>query len=126
MNAVSEVVLVVEDEPQLASILTRSLQRQGYTVLTAADGKEGLAVAQSHGAPIDLLISDIVMPGMGGRELVWRIREIYPDIKVILCSGYADMEGAFQLMEDEAQITFVEKPVDLQELGRIVREILDE
>jgi len=121
--ASQKVVLVVEDEPALVDIFRRSLEWEGYSVLTAEHGREALSVLQDHGPRIDLLLSDIVMPGMGGRELVWQIRERYPHIRVILASGYTDAEGALQMMEDDT-VDFIEKPVDLQLLLQRVAEVL--
>jgi two-component system, cell cycle sensor histidine kinase and response regulator CckA len=115
------VVLVVEDEPALVSIFQRALEQQGYRVLTATSGEEALRVADSVGGRIDLLLSDIVMPGMGGRELVWRMRTAYPDLPVILVSGYTTADGALQMMEDLG-VVFVAKPMDLGVLLATVRE----
>lgn len=120
----TETILVVEDEADLTHIFQRALSRHGYTVVTAGSGEEALQTAQAHGGRIDLLISDIVMPGMGGRELVWRMREIFPHISVILLSGYADEQSALEMMDDGAAV-FIEKPVDLTVLEKIVRETLD-
>ncbi len=118
-----KVVLVAEDEPALVEIFRRALEREGYTVLTAENGRDALGILDEKGSEIDLLLSDIVMPGMGGRELVWLIRERYPHIKVILASGYTDAGGALQMMEDHG-VVFVAKPVDLQILVRMVGEVL--
>ena len=118
-----KVVLVAEDEPALVDIFRRALEREGYRVLTAEDGRHALAVLEEKRAEIDLLLSDIVMPGMGGRELVWLIRDKYPHIKVILASGYTNERGALQMMEDGG-VAFVAKPVDLGILVRLVGEVL--
>jgi two-component system, cell cycle sensor histidine kinase and response regulator CckA len=114
----AKVVLVVEDEPALISIYERALRHRGYEVLTATNGQEALEVAGA-GRRIDLLLSDIVMPGISGRELVWRIRKTRPDLRIILASGYANEDGALQMMEDQG-VVFVAKPVDLGEMMDIV------
>jgi two-component system, cell cycle sensor histidine kinase and response regulator CckA len=114
----AKVVLVVEDEPALVSIYERALRHQGYEVLTAHSGEEALEIA-GGGRRIDLMLSDIVMPGISGRELVWRIRETRPDLRIILASGYANQDGALQMMEDQG-VVFVAKPVDLGELMDVV------
>jgi two-component system, cell cycle sensor histidine kinase and response regulator CckA len=119
------VVLVVEDEPALVSIFQRALEHHGYRVLTAGNGEEALRVAESVEGRIDLVVSDIVMPAMGGRELVWRLRELYPDLPVILASGYTTADGALQMMEDLGA-KFIAKPVDLGVLLRIVKETIGE
>jgi two-component system, cell cycle sensor histidine kinase and response regulator CckA len=115
----AKVVLVVEDEPALVSIYERALRLKGYEVLTATNGEDALEIAQD-GRRIDLLLSDIVMPGISGRELVWRIREKRPDLRIILASGYASQDGALQMMEDQG-VVFVAKPVDLSDLMEVVR-----
>jgi two-component system, cell cycle sensor histidine kinase and response regulator CckA len=116
----SKVVLVVEDEPALVSIYERALHQKGYEVLTAGSGEDALEIAGEPSRRIDLLLSDIVMPGMSGRELVWRIREQRPDIAIILASGYASEDGALQLMENQG-VVFVAKPIDLGDLMALVR-----
>jgi DNA-binding NtrC family response regulator len=118
-------ILIVDDEPELASIMERALRHQGYSVLTAGTGEQALELAASHEGAISLLISDLVMPGMGGRELAWRFRQAYPGIKLILCSGYADAGGALQMVEDDGMVTFLEKPVELRDLVSTVRQVLD-
>ncbi len=115
------VVLVVEDEPHLVSIYQRALEHRGYQVLTAMTGEEALKIIEAEDGSIDLMLSDIVMPGISGRELVWRVREMHPDIKIILASGYANEDGALQLMEDLG-VVFVPKPVDLNDLMDVVRD----
>ena len=119
-----ETILLAEDERDLTDIFQRALSREGYVVLTANSGEEALTIAQSHDGRIDLLIADIVMPGMGGRELVWRIKELFPAMQVMLLSGYADRQGALELMDGVAPV-FLEKPVDLGDLAAAVRALLD-
>ena len=122
----AKVVLVVEDEPALASIFQRALEQRGYRVICASDGRAALRVVEEQEGRIDLLLSDIVMPGMGGRELVWRLRESHPGIKVILASGYTDAGGALQMMEEDEDMLFVSKPVDLRVLLDLVEETIGE
>jgi two-component system, cell cycle sensor histidine kinase and response regulator CckA len=117
------VVLVVEDEPALVSIYQRALEHHGYRVLTASSGEDALRVVEAAAERIDLLLSDIVMPGMGGRELVWRVRSAVPDLPVILISGYTTADGALQMMEDLG-VTFIAKPVELDELLAAVRAVI--
>ncbi len=117
----AKVVLVVEDEPALVSIYERALRQKGYEVLTAGNGAEAMEIASVAGRRIDLLLSDIVMPGISGRELVWRIRESRPEIGIILASGYASQDGALQMMEDQG-VVFVAKPIDLGALMTVVRD----
>ncbi len=115
----TKVVLVVEDEPALASIYSRALEHHGYQTVTATNADEAFTKIQEGGA-IDLILSDIVMPGMSGRELVWRVRELHPEIRIILASGYANQAGALQMLE-ELGVEFIPKPVDLTVLMDSVR-----
>ena len=121
----NELILVVDDEPEISDIVSRVLQRDNYRVLIANSAAEALRVMNEHAAPIDLVISDLVMPGMGGRELVWRAQQLIPGISVILLSGYTDVDGASQMM-DTLPLVFLEKPVDLAVLSSTVRQLLDE
>jgi hypothetical protein len=84
-----QTVLVAEDEPALREVTTRILRRGGYTVLAAADGVAALQVASEHGGPIDLLLTDVVMPGMLGRVLAERVQRLRPSTRVLFMSGYA-------------------------------------
>ena len=118
-----EVILVVDDEADLVAIFERALQRAGYTVLSANTGEQALRVIEEAAGEVDLVITDVVMPGMGGRELVWRLHTHYPRIPAILLSGYADREAALEMMEGD-QPLFLEKPIDLTELTDIVRQVL--
>jgi two-component system cell cycle sensor histidine kinase/response regulator CckA len=117
------VILVVDDEADLVTIFERALERAGYRVLTANTGEQAMRVLEEHEGRVDLVISDVVMPGMGGRELVWRLQTQYPAIPTILLSGYADREAALEMMEGERPL-FLEKPIDLTELTDIVGEVL--
>lgn len=121
----NESVLVVDDEPEIGSIVARALQRHAYRVLTASSGAEALDIVEAENGAVDLVITDLVMPGMGGRELVWQIQQRYPGLCVVLLSGYADMEGALQMMDSTPSV-FLEKPVDLALLASTVRELLDQ
>jgi two-component system, cell cycle sensor histidine kinase and response regulator CckA len=119
------VILLVEDEPEIMAIIGRALGKDPYHLLTASSGEEALVRSQEHGGEIDLLITDIVMPGMGGRELAWRLQELHPHIAVILLSGYADFTGAMQMFDGERSL-FLEKPLDLGVLRETVREVLSQ
>jgi DNA-binding NtrC family response regulator len=121
-SANQKVVLIVEDDPALSNIYERVLERGGFKVLAAANGREALELIHS-GDPIHLMISDIVMPGIGGRELVWRVREDRPEMHIILVSGYASQDNALQTLED-AGVEFVSKPVALTTLLELVKEKL--
>jgi two-component system cell cycle sensor histidine kinase/response regulator CckA len=97
------------------------LQRLGYRVLTAANGREALEIADAHGGRIDLVVTDVVMPELSGVELVDRLHERYPTIKVVLMSGYseADLRG-----EVRTRGAFMVKPFTPDSLGRVVADAL--
>jgi CheY-like chemotaxis protein len=120
----SEVVLVVEDEDAVRSLICGILKRQGYTVLRAKNGGEALLVCEQHAGKISLMISDITMPGMNGVELARRFSTIRPEMKVLLMSGYAEGAILHQRVLPE-DVPFLEKPFVPQDLARKVREILD-
>jgi CheY-like chemotaxis protein len=117
----TETLLLVEDEPQVRRFAARVLRARGYQVLEASDGVAGLEVALQRPAPIDLLISDLVMPRMGGLELSRKLCVHWPGLAVLLVSGYS--ETALPAAEGAALLT---KPFRADELARRVRQALDE
>jgi two-component system cell cycle sensor histidine kinase/response regulator CckA len=119
-----ETILVVEDHPEVLAVAHYALSRYGYRVLTAADGTEALAVAKAHGEPIDLLITDVVMPGVSARELVDRFRDDHPRAGVIYMSGYTN-DNVVQRGILEHTVAFLQKPFSPQTLVRKVRQVLD-
>jgi DNA-binding NtrC family response regulator len=116
---------VVEDEASLRAVCKQALERHGYTVLVAADGTEGLRAFQEHARRIALVISDLVMPNMGGRELARALRQESPNVKLLLVSGYSGREVTARRGVDPS-IPFLEKPWALDDLLRTVRRTLDE
>jgi len=120
----SETVLVVEDEDGVRALTVQSLLARGYNVLQAVDGAEALHVAADHDGDIDLLLSDVVMPGMSGNALLARLTEDYPHLRVIYMSGYMDdavvRHGVSQMACD-----FLQKPFTLSSLSKMVRDVLD-
>jgi PAS domain S-box-containing protein len=119
-------VLVVEDEPLLRRQVCRILARHGMTVLSASDGGKALELAGEHEGVIDLLVTDVVMPKLNGKELEHRLRERRPEIRVIFMSGYSDeVVGDHGLFEEEAgDVIFLTKPFTLQTLMEKVRAAL--
>jgi len=105
-------------------IVREALLASGYRVLEARHGAEGLRIAESHAGPIDLLVSDTVMPGLGGRELADRIKASRPAMRVLYMSGYTDdtvvRHGVLM-----AEVAFLQKPFTLEALARKVRAVLD-
>jgi signal transduction histidine kinase/CheY-like chemotaxis protein len=112
-------ILVVEDDADVRAIIGRSLRERGYTVMEAADGVEALALAERQGVPPDLVVADVVMPRMGGRELAARLKERWPGVPVLFTSGYtgADAIGRGLL---ESGSPFIQKPLDPDTLARAV------
>lgn len=119
-----ETVLVVEDEEALRSLMRRSLEMAGYTVLEAGNGDEALAVFREAGGPVRLLLTDAVMPGMNGRELAQKLCELTPGLAVMFMSGYTDDEVLLRGVE-QASLNFLPKPFKPAELARKVREVID-
>lgn len=118
-----ETILLVEDDDVVREITGRILRRSGYQVLEAREGNEALEISQSHQGPIHLVLSDLVMPGINGRELVLQIASQHPGIKVALMSGYAE-EGIIDREILGTGIGFIEKPFEARVLLRKVWELL--
>jgi two-component system, cell cycle sensor histidine kinase and response regulator CckA len=118
-----ETILVVEDQPEVRTIAIAALQRFGYTVLSAVNGEEALSIASGFLGRIDLLLTDVVMPGMNGRELTSRLRVERPDIRVLLMSGYTETAMA-DLTDFNAEVGYVQKPFTPETLAEKVREAL--
>src|SRR5262245_58487796 len=120
----SETILLVEDAQGVRALLGRVLRAQGYTVLEASHGREALSICEQHTGPIHLLVSDLVMPLMGGPALADRLKFLYPSVSVLFISGYSDDKvGRQQLLETQA--AFLEKPFTPETLVRKVRALLD-
>ena len=120
----TETSLVVEDEMSVRKLAAEFLGSNGYRVLEAQDGAEALQVCEEHRAPIHLLLTDVVMPGMSGRELAVRLVGARPEMKVIYVSGYTD-DAIVQHGVREEGTVFLQKPFSLDTLARTVREALD-
>ena len=120
----NETVLLVEDEPGLRYLIPRLLESAGYRVLVAADGEEALRVYRDNADDVALVLTDVVMPGMGGRELVERLTAIWPAAKVLYMSGYTDDDLAHHRILDP-QTHFLGKPFTRAELLPKLRAVLD-
>jgi two-component system cell cycle sensor histidine kinase/response regulator CckA len=116
-------VLLVEDEDAVRLFGARALRNKGYRVLEANDGEHALDVINDFGDPIDLILTDVMMPGMDGHTLVRLILEELPDIKVILMSGYAEDAMPGEISEDRS-LNFLPKPFSLQELAVKVKDVM--
>jgi two-component system cell cycle sensor histidine kinase/response regulator CckA len=120
----SETILVVEDDPAVRPLVRGVLLLRGYSVLEASRGDEALSVSESHRGPIKLLVTDIVMPGMSGRDLAEQILLRHPEIRVLYMSGYTDDAILHQGVLEEGAL-FLQKPFTPDALARKVREVLD-
>ncbi len=120
----TETILLVEDEANLRYLARQYLEKQGYKVIEAADGAVAMQIAVAHEAVIHLLLTDVVMPGMNGRELAQRIAEIRPNVKILYMSGYTENVIGHNGMLD-AGIRLLQKPFNLRDLKSKVREVLD-
>jgi CheY-like chemotaxis protein len=120
----TETILLVEDEASVREILRECLEASGYTVLEASRGEEALSICANPEAPVHLVMTDVVMPGMSGRELAERLRLSRPEIRILYMSGYTDDAVVIHgvLSEDMA---FLQKPFSVENLARKVREVLD-
>jgi len=119
-----ELVLVVEDEDELRRLAVRELEERGYLVLAAANGAEGAAVARSLERPLDLLVTDVVMPEMNGVELAEVLVELWPWMAVLFMSGHLD-EGAMERHPLDPDADLLRKPFTPDQLARRVRQALD-
>ena len=119
----SETVLLVEDAAAVRAVTHQALARQGYTVLDAPNGAEALRIAASHPGPIHLLLTDVVMPGLSGRQLSDQLALLRPDTKVLYTSGYTD-DAVVRHGVLESGIAYLQKPFTVDSLARKVREVL--
>jgi two-component system cell cycle sensor histidine kinase/response regulator CckA len=119
-----ETILLVEDEESVRRLTTIVLERNGYRVIAAPDGNAALEAAAAHDGSIDLLLTDVVMPGLNGRDLADRFAPLYPDARIVFISGYAGDTLSEQGVLDPL-VTFLAKPFLPADLARKIREVLD-
>jgi signal transduction histidine kinase len=120
----SETILVVEDEEAVRGVVVRQLARLGYTALVAPNAEAARRLAVTHAGPIDLLLTDVVMPGIGGPTLARELQEARPGLPVLFVSGYTD-DTIVKHGVLEPGVQFLQKPFTADALGRRVREVLD-
>jgi CheY-like chemotaxis protein len=122
-DASTETILLVEDEPAVRRLALHVLRMQGYAVLEAADGAEGLRLAEAHAGPIHLLVADVIMPGMGGGTLAEKLVARRPGLKVLFTSGYPEDAVARHGIPQD-RLVFLQKPFTPTALAQRVREVL--
>ncbi|MEK6779261.1 MAG: response regulator, partial [Candidatus Deferrimicrobiota bacterium] len=119
-----ETVLVVEDEEVVRELVRQVLKESGYTVLAASDGEEAIEVATASKVPVHLVVMDVIMPKMGGREAARSLERLFPGVSILYMSGYTD-EAIVHHGVLESGISFLEKPFTPDALLRKVREVLN-
>jgi len=119
-----ETILVVEDDREILTVVVHILKRQGYKVLEAVNGGEALLRCGKYEGSIQLMVTDVVMPGMSGRELAERLLLWHPEMNVLYMSGYTDNSIVHHGVLDEG-VNFIQKPFSLESLAKKIREILD-
>ena len=120
----TETILLVEDEPSVRTLVRDELRKLGYRVVEAKNGVEACLLATQQAASLQLLLTDVVMPGMGGRELAQHLSVIKPDLRTLFISGYMDDVG-IMAGQEEGTSSFLQKPFTPEVLGRAVRTLLD-
>ena len=115
---------MVEDEPAVRRLAATVLAQQGYRVFDAADGAEALEIAARPDLPFDLVLTDVVMPGLSGGELVQRLAPLQPGVRVLYMSGYPD-DSVVRAGVRDASVAYLQKPFTTRELCRRVRVVLD-
>jgi DNA-binding NtrC family response regulator len=121
----SETILLVEDEEDVRKLALRVLERQGYKVLAARDGDEALLICEQHKGSIHLMLTDVVMPRMSGRELAKRLESYHPEMKVLYMSGYTDNAIVLHGVLVEG-VNYIQKPFTVGGLTKKVREVLEQ
>jgi CheY-like chemotaxis protein len=116
--------LLVEDEDAVRELARRALEHYGYTVLVARNGSDALQVAKQHPGPLDLLVTDVIMPGVKGRELAQQLLAQRPHLKVLYVSGYTD-NAILHHGVLAPGVNFLQKPFTPKTVARTVREVLD-
>jgi CheY-like chemotaxis protein len=120
----TETVFLVDDEDIILDVGQRIIEKLGYKVLTAKSGKEAIGIYEKNHDRIDMVILDMIMPEMGGGETYDKLKEINPDIKVFLSSGYSINGQATEILKRGCN-DFIQKPFNIGELSKKIREILD-
>jgi len=120
----TETVLLVEDEDMVRKLTSELLEESGYVVLEANGGEQAAELFKAHKGRIDLLITDVVMPKISGKEVAERLKKVHPETKVLFMSGYTDEAIVHHGIVD-SHIAFIQKPFSENALTRKVRDVLD-
>jgi CheY-like chemotaxis protein len=118
-----QTILIAEDEDAVRAILVKTCSKAGYHILAATNGEEALALAEGHSGRIDLLITDVIMPGISGRVLADQMARQRPEIKILYCSGYAE-KAIFQPGVLGSHATFIQKPFSTNALLQAIHGVL--
>lgn len=122
-DSLSDPHRLVEDDPVVRSIGRRMLERMHYSVLEADSGDDAIQMAEQHGGEFEVLLTDVMMPRMGGKELADRITSRWPHVRVLYTSGYTD-EAVLKAAAFHGHISFLHKPYEPSELNAALRELL--
>src|SRR5215831_6069180 len=117
-------ILVVDDEPEIRKLVSAMVTSKGYNVLTADSGEHAITLVKNHRTPIDLLLTDVVAPGMSGPMLADKLLEQQPDLRILFMSGYDNTNVVKQYVVEKGH-ALLHKPFTVEELGRKVAELLN-
>jgi two-component system, cell cycle sensor histidine kinase and response regulator CckA len=120
----TETVLLVDDEEDIRELGKKILEGSGYTVLTAANGKDAVNLFKTHMGSLSLVILDVIMPDMGGKQCLEELLRIDPEVNVLIASGFVATEQTRKTIETKAK-GFVRKPFNMEQMLKAVREVLD-
>ena len=115
-------ILIIDDEDMLRLPIASMLRRKGYSILEARDGATGVDLFQAHAAEIDIVLLDLTLPGMSGREILEKVRKIRPGIKVVLSTAYG-RERAFRDVSESESVYYLRKPYKIDELTALLRKV---
>jgi CheY-like chemotaxis protein len=119
-----ETILIVDDEPALRSLMRISLSERGYTVIEAEDGLEALELFRQHGKTIDMVVIDLIMPKLGGRETYLRLKQMNPDIRALFATGYGIDDQTQELLATGV-LGIIKKPYEMASVESEIRRALD-
>ena len=118
-----ETILLVDDEDKVLTVCRDSMKLLGYTVYTADSGDKAVGIFSEKADAIDVVVLDMIMPGLSGKETYRRLKQINPDVRVLLASGYA-MEGQAEDILKEGCTAFIQKPFKMEQLSLTIQEIM--